>query len=92
METSTVSTYLGQKGYTIYKEAIPLNEQKFIREELTVRPFIPKSPVQMPSFPIYRESKDKFYIPRYFGEEYYGEPEESRISQGDDINLSFNGS
>ena len=89
--TSNVSSYLGQKGYTIYKDAISIKEHKFIREELTVRPFIPKSPVQMPSFPIYRESKDKFYIPRHFGEEYYGEPEESRISEGDNINISFNG-
>ena len=86
-----VSSYLGQKGYTIYKEAITSKEQQFIREELTVRPFIPKSPVQMPSFPIYRESNDKFYIPRYFGEEHYGEPEESRISEGENINISFNG-
>jgi superfamily II DNA or RNA helicase len=91
MSSDTVSSYLGQKGYTIYKEALSLNEQKFIRDELTVRPFIPKSPVQMPSFPIYRESKDKFYIPRYFGEEYYGEPEESRISQGNNISITFKG-
>ncbi|MEX0598223.1 MAG: DEAD/DEAH box helicase family protein [Candidatus Paceibacterota bacterium] len=88
---ATISSYLGQKGYTIYKEAISIKEHKFIREELTVRPFIPKSPVQMPSFPIYRESKDKFYIPRHFGEEHYGEPDESRISEGDNINILFNG-
>ena len=90
-KNENVSSYLGQKGYTIYKDAITIKEQQFIREELTVRPFIPKSPVQMPSFPIYRESKDKFYIPRYFGEEYYGEPDESRISEGDNISIQFKG-
>jgi len=85
------STYLGDKGYTIYKDALSIKEQQFIRNELTVRPFIPKSPVQSPSFPIYRESKERFYIPRYFGYEYYGTPDLCKISEGDDINLSFNG-
>ena len=76
---TTVSTYLGEKGYTIYKEALTIEEQQYIRKELTVRPYIPKSPVQPPSFPIYRESSNKFYIPRYFGYDNYGKPEESRI-------------
>ena len=87
-----VSSYLGEKGYTIYKDAISLKEHQFIRTELTVRPYIPKSPVQPPSFPVYRESVQKFYVPRYFGYEHYGPPEESRISQGEDIDIKFNGS
>lgn len=87
-----VSTYLGEKGYTIYKNALSKEELEFIRKELTVKPFIPKSPVQPPSFPIYRESGQKIYIPRYFGYEYYGCPDESRIPEGTDIQLQFNGS
>jgi len=86
-----VSIYLGEKGYTIYKDALSTEEQQFIVKELTVRAYIPKSPVQPPSFPIYRESNNKFYIPRYFGYENYGKPEESRISEGDDINVPFAG-
>jgi superfamily II DNA or RNA helicase len=86
-----ISSYLGEKGYTIYKSALPKEELNFIKNELTVRPFIPKSPIQPPSFPIYRESNQKIYIPRYFGYEYYGKPDESRISQGEDIQLIFNG-
>jgi superfamily II DNA or RNA helicase len=85
------STYLGERGYTIYKDALTLEEQEYIRKELTVRPFVPKSPIQPPSFPIYRESLNKFYIPRYFGYDNYGKPEENRISQGDDINIPFVG-
>jgi superfamily II DNA or RNA helicase len=86
-----VSTYLGEKGYTIYKDALTHEEQHYIRKELTVKPFIPKSPIQPPSFPVYRESSNKFYIPRYFGYDNYGEPEESKISHGDDINICFEG-
>ena len=70
-------TYLGQKGYSIYKDSISIKEQQWLRDELTVAPFIPKSVSNfMPNnkFPIYRESKGKFYIPRYFGENTFGEP------------------
>ena len=52
-----VSTYLGQKGYTIYKESLSMKEQEYIRNELSVKPYVPKSPVQPQPFPIYRESK-----------------------------------
>ena len=40
---SDVKTYLGQKGYTIYKDKISIKEQQWIRDELMVSPFIPKS-------------------------------------------------
>ena len=88
---SEVATYLGQKGYSIYKENICVKEQQFIRDELMVRAYVPKSPVQPPPFPIYRESSSKLYIPRFFGIETYGEPDELHITNGDAIHLSFNG-
>ena len=47
-----MTTYLGQKGYSIYKNSISIEEQQWIRKELSVRPYIPKAPVQPPSFPI----------------------------------------
>ena len=88
---SEVATYLGQKGYSIYKDNISINEQQFIRDELMVRAYIPKSPVQPPPFPIYRESSSKLYIPRFFGNETYGEPDELHLTDGDPVNLSFKG-
>ena len=90
-DDSGVATYLGQKGYTIYKECISVKEQHWLRDELTVKPFIPKSPVQPQSFPIYRESQNKLYIPRYFGIGTYGDPDELRIENGDEIDVSFKG-
>lgn len=89
--SSESSTYLGQKGYSIYKEALSVQEQQFIREELNVRPYIPKAPVQPEAFPIYRESPNKIYVPLYFGIDNYGDPDESRIQKGDDINVTFKG-
>jgi len=85
-------TYLGQKGYTIYKKNIDISEQVVLRRELEVSPWVPKnSPFRPPSFPIYRESKKKLYIPRFHGIDNYGKPEEVRISEGKDINVRFVG-
>ena len=63
-----LSTYLGQKGYTILKSELTIKQQTFIKEQLTVKPYVPGSPVQLQkSFPAYRESDKKLYIPRYYG-------------------------
>lgn len=85
------STYFGKQGYTIYKEYLEPSDLKFIRDTLTVAPYIPKSPVQPEPFSIYKEGHSKIYLPRHFGVEHFGEPEEVRISQGDDISVKFNG-
>lgn len=86
-----VSTYINNRGYIIYKDALSESEIKYIRNELTVKPFIPKATIQPPSFPIYRESTNKLYLPRYFGFDNYGEPDENRLLEGDNISLNFNG-
>ena len=85
------ATYLGNKGYTIYKKFLEIDDQKFIREKLSVRPYIPKSPVQPPSFCVYAEGHSKFYLPKYFGIDNFGQPEGIRISDGDDISIKFKG-
>tara|TARA_B110000858_G_C17777007_1_gene462740 strand:- start:494 stop:1951 length:1458 start_codon:yes stop_codon:yes gene_type:complete len=84
-------SYLGKKGYSIYKKDLTIKEQLYIRKELTVKPYLPKSPIQPEPFPVYRESPQKFYLPRHFGVEHFGEVTENKLSLGDDINLNFNG-
>ena len=84
-------SYLGSKGYTIYKESISQEDLKSIKDELNVKAYIPKSPIQPPSFPIYRENANKIYIPRYYGILTYGEPHEIKIPKGEDINVPFVG-
>ena len=86
------ATYLGQKGYTIKKENMEVSDQIELRQDLMVKPFVPKtSMVQPEAFPIYRESKKKFYIPRFYGMDTYGEPEAINLSDGEDIDIKFNG-
>ena len=45
---SDVATYLGNKGYTIYKKNLEIEEQELIRKELTVSPYVPKNSLQKP--------------------------------------------
>jgi len=87
-----INTYLGQKGYTILKNEISVKLQYFIREQLMVKPFIPGSPVNVKSsFPAYRESDKKLYVPRYYGEDLFGPAKEVKISEGLELDISFNG-
>jgi superfamily II DNA or RNA helicase len=88
-----LNTYLGQKGYTIYKKELSPEEDKFIRKELTIKPYVPGSPANntMPTFPAFRESDGKYYLPRYFGEKHFGVPKEIKIKEGHSIDLVFNG-
>ena len=58
-----LNTYLGQKGYTIYKKDLTAEQQKFIKTELTAKPYTPGTPgagTQTNTFPVYRESGNKF--------------------------------
>ena len=73
-----IATYLGPKGYTILKEYLDIDDINLIRKELTVKPFVPKSsPASPPAFAVYRESKRKIYLPKFYGLENYGKPLES---------------
>jgi superfamily II DNA or RNA helicase len=88
-----MNTYLGQKGYTILKSELTIKQQTYIKEQLTVKPYVPGSPVQLEkSFPAYRESDKKLYIPRYYGDEVFGIAKEYKLTEGVDIDLQFNGS
>jgi len=87
-----LNTYLGNKGYTILKTELSIKHQLSLKEMLMVKPYVPGSPVQLQKiFPAYRESDKKIYIPRYFGEELFGPATTIKITEGDDINLEFQG-
>lgn len=88
---ANVSTYLGSMGYTIYKECLDGKEQRVIKDELNVRPYIPKAPFQPPAYPVFKESGTKYYLPRYYGLKNYGEAEENRLPPGTDIHVLFKG-
>lgn len=86
-------TYLGQKGYTIFKEELSDCEIRLLKTKLMARPLVMSSigcgPPKM--FPIYRESAKKIYMPRYFGEEHFGPVKEVLLPSGDKIDIFFKG-
>ena len=84
-------SYLGKKGYSLLKSNLTEKEHAFIRNELTVKAYIPKSPVQPDPFSLYRESPNKFYVPRYFGQDNFGDFSENKLSMGDNIDIEFSG-
>jgi superfamily II DNA or RNA helicase len=88
-----LNSYLGNKGYTINKNELTIEQQKKIRNDLTIKPFVMGSPMNdnTKTFPAYRESSNKFYVPHYYGIENYGIPKQYKISEGVDINLEFSG-
>jgi len=86
-------TYLGPKGYTILKDSICMSEQEFIRRELMIAPYVPKGMFKAPpAFPVYRESHKKLYVPRFFGINLYGLPDDTTIPPGLPIDVAFRGS
>jgi superfamily II DNA or RNA helicase len=88
-----LNTYLGQKGYTLSKNELTIVQQKQIRNDLTIKPFVMGSPMNnsQKTFPSYRESTNKFYVPHHYGIENYGIPQQYKITEGDNIELDFVG-
>lgn len=86
------SSYLGKKGYTIFKKYLNVKEDQELKKELTVKPFIPKSIIPISSFPVYRETTKKYYIPRFYGIKKFGYTRKNEISMGSNINIDFKGS
>jgi superfamily II DNA or RNA helicase len=80
--------YLGKKGYTLFKSELSALQIKKIRQDLTVKPFSTHS--NEVSYPIYRESETKMYVPRYYGIEHFGSVP-SKCSIGKEIDVPFQG-
>lgn len=88
----TLNTYIGPKGYTILKSELTEKHISQIKELLTVKPFTPGiSLVGTTSFPAYRESTQKIYMPRFFGITHFGPAKLVKIPEGDDIDVPFSG-
>ena len=91
LKLSGINSYLGNKGYTIYKISLTPKIIEFIKKELTVKPFIQNSYVEAVAIPVYQESEKKIYVPRFWGINMFGYPKSIKITHGEAINLTFNG-
>ena len=88
-----METYLGTKGYTIPKASLSVEQQKNIKNDLTIKPYVPGAPGanNAPTFPAFRESALKLYVPHYYGVEKFGPPKSVKTNEGVDVDLEFNG-
>lgn len=90
-----METSLSYRGYSLPKSALSEGELKALRDELTVKPFVPKDyeiPGQDTSFKVYQESASRIYIPKMFGLKRYGIPSINKLHEGQDIDVPFAGS
>jgi superfamily II DNA or RNA helicase len=86
---TTSSNYLGKKGYTIYKINLNQRQRTKIYNELNVKPH--SHLIQSTQeYPVYRESNTKFYIPRYYGLDNFGQFE-NKLPKGELIDIKFQG-
>lgn len=86
-----VQSYIGNKGYTIYKSSLSEKDIDDLKNELLVSPFSAMTIGKSPKFPVFRENKDKIYIPRFVGIDKYGKPKTNKLSLGEDIVIQFKG-
>jgi len=80
--------YLGNKGYTVLKSEINVAK---VKADLTAKLTGQSNYAIESTVPFYRESHKKMYLPRFYGIQHFGIPE-NRLHDGDSISLTFAGS
>ena len=79
---------LTQHGYAIKKTSLTPRSTQALRKELTVSPQVnPKFSRMGPTqaFTVYTESPTRFYVPRWWGHEKYGEAEDQNLPEGEPL-------
>ncbi len=94
MSIAELNRVLTSKGYAIKKDSLNEKEIQKIRSNLVMTPktLDKYQKAGVSSFPIYYESKTRFYVPRYWGKTEFGEPEANIVSDGLQLadNIQFN--
>ena len=86
---------LTAQGYALSKSSLSVEEMKKIKKDLTMEP------ITLPflrdlgfcennKFPIYQESKRRYWLPKYYGIKEYGPPEHIEVPQGTSVDIEFN--
>ena len=92
-QSPLTNSYLGIKGYVIFKSKISVDQLIRLKKQLTARPKTQGMIVAIPpiTYPVFIETETKIYIPRFFGIKEYGVFQNNKLSNGDNINISFIG-
>ena len=84
MSLAELSRVITPKGYALKKDTLTEEQTIKIRTELLMSPKVcdKYQKVGQSPFPIYYESKSRFYVPRNWGIKYFGEPEANIVEEG----------
>lgn len=88
------SKFISGQGYSICKTDLSDEELEKIRTDLSVTPNIPLdyNTSQPKPFKLYQEGPTKIYVPKFYGIQNFGNPDVSRLEDGEAIDVPFNGS
>jgi len=96
--SSESNRILTTKGYSIRKSSLSAQETERIQKELLVAPkvnskYMGKAALDALSFKVYRESPQRWYLPRAWATQVFGPPEHTVIPEGTELrsDLVFQG-
>ncbi len=96
-ETIKKNAYLSKYGYVIKKDDLSSDEMVHIKTELRARPLQDDKYIfngNDISFPIYIETQNKIYLPKFYGIKRYGKPDKEMANyngQGWEHEIEFTG-
>lgn len=89
-----VATSLCTRGYALLKSAFDESVLDSVKHDLTVEPYVPGAPASSndrTKYKLFLESSQKLYIPKCYGYQKFGKPDEVKLGNGDDRNMPFVG-
>jgi superfamily II DNA or RNA helicase len=91
LNLNNVVTYLGSKGYAVYKDSIKDTTLQDLKDELVASATSNILYGPPDKFELYRECATKLYMPRHFGIAKFGMPMEIRLPQPETATMPFLG-
>jgi len=90
----SIETSLSCSGYKIKKKNLKPSQIKEIKKDLIVNPFTygDFGEKNEKKFSLFMESPTSLYLPRFYGQDNYGEPTNNKIEDGQPIDIKFKGS
>ena len=86
-----MNSYISKKGYVLFKNNFSEKKLNEIKKELTVKPNINEDyGTKAKPYKVYKESKTRLYIPKFYGINKLGKTE-VKTGDGKDIKVEFNG-
>jgi len=88
-----MAMYLSPRGYVIPKETLSIEQVAALHKDLIVSPIVISgygNDSQI-TFKCYQESTTKYYLPKCYGLKTFGLPTHSKLPDGQDIDVNFDG-